>query len=775
LRDGTIKDAADLKATKLFKTKKGKKTVGDFLDQDFKRFEEDAADEIVKMKVIDREGVFGPKGKELVGVNAHAYELFNYLKARSGGKVFKNLAIDDLETYVTDLARAGANAKSVFDVLGDQTNWRIPQGFQRITVKALKDGKYEIAGVKGGKDVAISTVDNIDAVRSMIGTENANNLKRSMLKDRDATFVLDENDISKLPQGAPTTEEAYLADRFRQSGGVPLHKALESAGLVTSEADIKFATDNLMAQIRSLDVDPEMANAIATVYQPLTQPEVINQYFKVWDKATQWLKNNLTVPFPSFATRNLGSGQLMNMLASGEVRGVGDMIEYGKSIGRVHKAMADPVKMRELVQELDAHGLLPDERGFSDVEMGFGAADRTSAGFRVPTRAGWGGWRNFLKAFRSVSDDMSNEAADAFAELGKKRLRDRFGIRGTRRALKTLMETGNLNNQVVEFYNRATMYDYLRNKKGWSPYAAAEKVKELQFDYGDITTVDRYAKRGMPFYTFTKKMANAFVKSLAANPGGPMAATITAPARYEKREDKRPRPEYLSKGFAVPLEKAKDGSERYLTGFGLAWEDPMRFMSVDPNNIFQRQTAYELAGSMHPFIKGPAELMTGQSFFMDGRDLTDLDPTAGRLLTNVFGTGKPKEPPVNILGNPMASRLAESVLANSPASRYLTTARQLTDSRRDGLEKAVNFLTGIKTNIVTDKARDAMLRDAATQLLKESGGAVFERPYVNKQVLEQMPEAQRKRALVLSQLLQRLSERAKASKAGEPLPILFDR
>jgi hypothetical protein len=38
-----------------------------------------------------------------------------------------------------------------------------------------------------------------------------------------------------------------------------------------------------------------------------------------------------------------------------------------------------------------------------------------------------------------------------------------------------------------------------------------------------------------------------------------------------------------------------------------------------------------------------------------------------------------------------------------------------------------------------------------------------------------MPEAQRKRALVLSQLLQRLSERAKASKAGEPLPILFDR
>ena len=83
------------------------------------------------------------------------------------------------------------------------------------------------------------------------------------------------------------------------------------------------------------------------------------------------------------------------------------------------------------------------------------------------------------------------------------------------------------------------------------------------------------------------------------------------------------------------------------------------------------------------------EYSTGELFFQagpdGGRDLKDADPLIGRTLANIMGRQDAVQLP----------QLLEVAAANSPASRYLSTTRQLMDPRKGLLTKATNLTTGV--------------------------------------------------------------------------------
>jgi len=103
-----------------------------------------------------------------------------------------------------------------------------------------------------------------------------------------------------------------------------------------------------------------------------------------------------------------------------------------------------------------------------------------------------------------------------------------------------------------------------------------------------------------------------------------------------------------------------------------------------------------------------------------GRDIKDADPLLGRTLANVMG----REQPVKI------PELAEVAIANSPASRLLSTTRQLADPRKDLASTLLTLGSGMRVATVSPAASEGLLREAAAEQLRSAGGRQFVRTYL---------------------------------------------
>lgn len=251
------------------------------------------------------------------------------------------------------------------------------------------------------------------------------------------------------------------------------------------------------------------------------------------------------------------------------------------------------------------------------------------------------------------------------------------------------------------------------------------------------------------------------LRQLWEKPGGKLSQTIQA--TNDLRGNDVLTPDHVASTAAIPLGENDKGDPRFLTGLGLMHEDALSFMA-SPGDA-----GLEVLSRLNPIPKVLLEGATGRTFFQrgpeGGRPLEDLDPTVGRTISNVLGLEKP----VNILGNPTLSRLAEQALANSPAARVLTTAKGLTD-RRDmtpegqGL-KALNLLTGVRSSTVSERAQDAILRQRLEQAMKNFEGAkVFSKSYLPADALAELSRPQQQQALEIQALLDLLAQRGRERK-----------
>jgi hypothetical protein len=242
----------------------------------------------------------------------------------------------------------------------------------------------------------------------------------------------------------------------------------------------------------------------------------------------------------------------------------------------------------------------------------------------------------------------------------------------------------------------------------------------------------------------------------------------------------------MSQGAAIPMRKNQSGGPRVLGGFSLMHESPAQLLGSAINVLDNKQNLGDLfadVGSMlRPELKLPVEMAFRKSLFQRGpggpREVEEQDPLVGRLLSNVSG----REEPVRLPG------ALEQLVAGSPASRFLSTARRLWDPRKRAdwqkdMPSAVPALglptwlglTGLRTTDIKPAAQEKILRELATKQIEDTGIAKhFEDVYLNRKLLSTLDEESQKKALLAQALLKVLDRRAKERsrrKEVEPLGL----
>lgn len=524
-----------------------------------------------------------------------------------------------------------------------------------------------------------------------------------------------------------------IHDLFNQnmgSEGVNLHQAYTRAGMDPASAmnHLSTLTGKSVQQLSQMAVPEEWVKAARSLNEVTNNRQWTTKVGEWVDNVNRIFKSSVTLPFPSFLTRNLETGQIMNVTMG--LDGPRDLPAYAKNFARARGLLKTPDK--DLIREMESRGVIGQHVGFEDVPLSIGTNPNV-----VPQSP-----LNIAQTYRDVSQHVAD--TPGLVDLVP-------GGSAWRRGYGTVLGTGGKTNELVEWYNRVPMYLTLKDK-GFSPAEAAQRVKELHFDYSDLSPMERgFAKRVMPFYTFARKMGGTLVNELADRPGGATSWMIRGTDRM--RDQSHVLPDYLANSTAIPLPSGESGQPRYLTGLGLGYEDPMSFLGGGV-----RGAMAEALSRTTPLLKAPIEWATGESLFQrgpsGGRELSDLDPTIGRMISNL--TGRKDATPL-----PLGEGL-EFLASNSPASRFLTTARTLADPRKGVLAKTTNLLTGAKVTDVPEATYDAMAREYLKDTMRHTPGAsTFERVSFSKDNLAKMDPEERQRAMMLQAAMNMLADRAK--------------
>lgn len=387
-------------------------------------------------------------------------------------------------------------------------------------------------------------------------------------------------------------------------------------------------------------VPVDVVDAAAGLLAPATKPEWAAQIGRAIDQFSNMWKRWVTLPFLGFHVRNASAGQAVNM-TSGYIRNPSELGEYMRNVASAFREWINPSPV--LARDLEVSGVLGQRAAF-DVPLGNHLAGMPEKPWNVRTT-----WR---------------QAGEA---MGQSRLDAIPGARLGRQAARTVTGTGSKAAQFVEWMNRVPMYTYLR-EKGFENAAAAKKVMELQFDYGrqSLAPFENEAMRRLiPFYVYQRRVVPLILKTVAERPGGPIPQAIRA--TQEARQEGGFLPSWVGEGAAVPM-----GDGRYLTGFGLPWEQAFNTGVLGPNlKSTVSRTLEKAVAQSNPLISGVYTLASGREPFR-GREIGDLYPY------------------------PTRSPVLNAAIQHTPISRALTTARQLADERKGLGAKMANALTGLR-------------------------------------------------------------------------------
>jgi hypothetical protein len=519
----------------------------------------------------------------------------------------------------------------------------------------------------------------------------------------------------------------------------------------------------------------QVADAVVGITRKSNDPMHMRAIGLWWDKMTSVFKEHLTLPFPSFSIRNLTSGQLMNVMSNHLVK-ASDYGEYLDDLKLSREVLKNPAKYKDIVDELHIHDV--SKYGYSPADVEHASAINMNV---IPPRAfvspgevqGMvkGAYQDMVNKVAETPTDFPGLWADETLKKAKIDTGGFFtGAKGkidkavdkARAIHQTGLEIGRRASAEAEWYNRVPMFLYLR-RKGYSAAEAASEVRKIHVDYSDLAPIEKEGmRRVFLFYTFTRKQMEQTAKYLMEKQGGlpgtSVAGTIKAIERL--RNPGELVPDYVAETSAIPLGGDSEGNRHYLTGLGMAFEDPISFMGKG-----LRGAGMETLSRMHPVIKAPLEYSTGELFFQagpgGGRDLLDADPLIGRLAANITGRKDAYRLP----------ELVEVAAANSPISRFLTTARQVTDTRRGAIMKGTNLLSGLRVSTVSPGASDAILRENVHNMMRGMGGQEFVRSYIPDSLKAEMSPEELKQATRLNDTLNTLARRAKARKEmQEPKP-----
>jgi hypothetical protein len=596
------------------------------------------------------------------------------------------------------------------------------------------------------------------------------------------------NAESQVPDIGNFVDEAMSKlQAERAAGNATPSKVVVGRDISEMEVNTSVSQKELLAQFR---MDPEVAKDVVRVHgisQELRDESLMNPYMDIYDAMTNTFKSNVTTIWPSFHFRNFMSGAFQNALNDifdPTVKGplkryiqpykdsasvlVGDTVEGLEKVPALRKFGDDttPEQATEELRKLAFRYGVFDSPGQHRELYGLAGPTASIPGMQ---KMEGGTLTKRLMSYIKTNAASIRDRAPA-GQLGKKtdninplKVAGGFGAGETDEFF--LARYGRPAGDLIEGTHRLGAFMSLL-KQGYAPAEASKRVRLLHVDYSDLTSTERNViRRIFPFYSFSKGMSKYLANEVSTRPGGKVSQTVRAANRSRDKDVSTP--EYISQGVSIPLGTDEDGSKNYLTGIGLMHESvlPLFDAGVSVMRVGPQKPLFEFASMTNPVIKGLVETTTNRSLFQEdprgGRLLADMDPPIGRTLSNVGrGLGltdsdQPVETP----------QLLETIASNSPASKLVSTARQLTDTRKGILTKAANTLTGFKFSKVSPQAQDQILRERLSLISNQIGGRTFERDYIPQDVLESMPPELRQQAEVIQSAQARLAERAKQRKA----------
>lgn len=485
-----------------------------------------------------------------------------------------------------------------------------------------------------------------------------------------------------------------LAELWKQMG-------LTDDGLVTLlTKQGKQVTDAAHAQqiASQLRIPEDIAKATRRIMEAQKNPEVTFGFVKALDKYNNLFRAHLTTPWPAFHNRNLISGQWANwatgMWSARSMIQAGDLLK-----GKV------PEGLENILAEIKTYEVAGFGKGATQGQLHSMFGGRAGSA-DVPIKGAW----NYIKGGFSEGDATLLQRVNPFNVEGG------FEVpllgKGSARTDATTYAPAAMGERaadVVEFVNRVAPYIELR-KRGWSPAAAARKVRLVQYDYREMSKFDRtVGRRLIPFYGFWRKNLPAQIRELIDHPGGRAAQTIRA--ANSLRENKEGYiPNWLGEG--LPIRLGADSSAYNLLSTVPPNEVPGTATFISSSGLLPIEEAFNrvsfeggkpdikrivqklLAQTASPFST-PAQMFTGEQFW-SGRNLSDL---------HQFPTENPQ---INFL------------LGQTPATRAVSTARTVLDDRKTNIAKLLNILVGGIRSTQVDEERAMALE--GRQILEDMLG-----------------------------------------------------
>ena len=438
-------------------------------------------------------------------------------------------------------------------------------------------------------------------------------------------------------------------------------RPLDADGLPMMSTNIERIKDVYLPQHIALD--------LADMGERIFKSKDLDEMFRGWDALTNFTKSYLTVPFPAFHIRNAYSNVAQMFLDTG-------------------------------ISTLDPRIA----RHTAGVMMG---AEGTF-GTKVGTEYGYKELHELAEQYGVIAT-----AADIGELTGKIKAFERGPIRAARQ-----VGTG------IE--NLARFQHWLnRIRRGDDPLLAAQRVKEVLFDYKNLTRTEKdVLRRLIPFYTFSRKNIALQLRKFGTRPG--LMAAEVKPFRGREEEN---RGMISWEGRALKLRLNRDGKTlRVLSGIDI----PIR--NVD--NLWAGSlgaTAARQLGMLNPILKVYPEISSQRSLFT-GRDMTRQESAAlGRILEhapeftrNYLGYKKV----VDEAGRPTYTFNGERfylLFQSWAVSRLVsTTDRQFKTLASDPNAAAVflDIITGLRDKTIDmDEQQMRMLKERKAYLERQLEGA----------------------------------------------------
>jgi len=599
---------------------------------------------------------------------------------------YRNLPTQTIEDILHDPIAAGADKSSARDAIMD-----IIAGKQLVPGTAEYQAAFrqasDLAGFAGG--VGLLTPE-----QRFFGSALENQARGTMFADRAIA-------TSKGVHGFIAESMRPMVDLGAE--GVPLdaalfdkmglgHKVLTTAGELSAPmAKLSELTGKSVEELSQYGMPADLANAVTKLMRPMSTPEAMRPFLEVFDAGTNILKKLLTVVFPGFHVRNMGTVvwqntvggigpetllEAKNVLSGAPAAGMKDIPAFAGA------GLDDVGAMQRLAEGAYARKLIVHGVSQIDASLTGGAAREMFEGLGT-TLPGEPGWLP-MTAGKTFNPIKQGEAAARY----------------------------------VDAMGRMSAYiGFL--KQGFTEDMAAGGAKALHYDYAAMTPFDKAVwKRLFPFWAWTKKNSEFFIKSMLSDPALPQAGIRVGTSL---RDPNTFIPGFIGEGIGLPMAGAPEGHQRYLSSLGLPIEDePIKALGSALHGEPSRAVG-QLLSQLHPALKYPIELATGTQLFT-GRRLEDLKPS-----TLASGLS---------LGSEDTAGALSQFISNTPASRASTVIDKLMDTlgpnaRKGAPETALNLLTGARlTDVDVERQREiAASKIIESQLKGHKGVKVFTRPY----------------------------------------------